>query len=506
MEKQTPAGKQRRWGDESCRLPQKAGFTTRTQGTIPHDLWRHKTFGARFPTPIYNRPWLGVAQAKQAYVALHRDRHGGQMEMVGATGSAALIGGIELPRVARIRQRFATTRVDDVPAAVHVAVAGSDVARRLQPSAKIAITAGSRGIAQITEILAALVRELRALGAEPFVVPAMGSHGGATAEGQREVLEGYGITEGSVGAPLRASMEVVEVGRTPRGVPVYMDRLAAEADGIVVCGRVKAHTAFKAPIESGLCKMLAVGLGKQRGADTMHAAGLAQTIPEAATVSLATGKVILGLAIVENAADEPYRIVAASPDRFHETDRELLALSNGLLPRIPFEQLDVLVVDWIGKNISGSGLDPNVIGMWRRLGGERKPDYRRIVVRDVTPESHGNALGVGWADFTTRRLVEAIDQTAMEMNSLTANAPEVARVPLSMETDRLVIQAAIKTAAPAGPLRLARVHSTLRLEELYVSEALLDEVAADPNLEVIEPPAPMQFDAADRLLPDLVVK
>jgi hypothetical protein len=301
-------------------------------------------------------------------------------------------------------------------------------------------------------------------------------------------------------------MDVVEVGRTPRGVPVYMDRLAHESDGVVVCGRVKAHTAFKAPIESGLCKMLAVGLGKQRGADTMHAAGLAQTIPEAAAAALSSGKVVLGLAIVENAADEPYRLVAVGPERFHETDRELLAVSNGLLPRIPFEHVDVLVVDWIGKNISGSGMDPNVIGMWRRLGGERKPDYRRIVVRDVTPESHGNTIGIGWADFTTDRLVAAIDRTAMEMNCLTANAPDVARVPIALPTDRLAIQAAIKTAAAAGPLRLARVHSTLRLEEIYVSEALLDEVASTPSLELVEPPAPMQFDASGRLLPDFDVK
>jgi hypothetical protein len=184
----------------------------------------------------------------------------------------------------------------------------------------------------------------------------------------------------------------------------------------------------------------------------------------------------------------------------------LLAVSNGLLPRIPFEHLDVLVVDWIGKNISGSGMDPNVIGMWRRLGGERRPDYRRIVVRDVTPESHGNTIGIGWADFTTDRLVAAIDRTAMEMNCLTANAPDVARVPIALPTDRLAIQAAIKTAAPAGPVRLARVHSTLRLEELYVSEALLDEVATNPSLELVEPPAPLQFDAAGRLLPDFDVK
>ncbi len=410
-----------------------------------------------------------------------------------------LLRDVALPRVARIRQRFPQDRIRDVAGAVRDAVRASAVASRLRPGARIAVTAGSRGINQIPAILAALVAELKSCGAEPFIVPAMGSHGGATAEGQRDVLESYGITETAIGAPIRVSMDVVEVGRTARGVPVFMDRIAYESDGIVVCGRVKAHTAFKAPIESGLCKMLAVGLGKQRGADAMHATGLA-------AVSLATGKVILGLAIVENAADETYRVVAAPPERFHDTDRELLQISNGLLPRIPFEHLDVLVVDWIGKNISGSGMDPNVIGMWRRLGGQRKPDYRRIVVRDVTPESHGNTIGIGWADFTTDRLVGAVDKQSMFMNCLTANAPDVARVPIALASDQLAIQAATKTAAATGPVRLARVHSTLRLEELYVSEALLDEVRTNPSLEILDEPTPMQFDAAGLLTPDFVVK
>lgn len=417
-----------------------------------------------------------------------------------------MMAGIELPRLARIRQHFRHERIDDVAGAVNAAILGSTVRSRIRPGARVAITVGSRGIAELPALVAAAVQALRACGAQPFVVPAMGSHGGATADGQREVLAGYGITPEAVGAPVEATMDVVEVGRTSQDVPVHMDRYAYESDGVLVFGRVKAHTAFKAPIESGLCKMLAVGLGKQRGAETMHANGLAETIPQAATVALATGKVLLGLAVVENAADEPLRIEAVEPEHFHQSDRDLLAVSNQLLPRIPFDQLHVLVVDWIGKNISGSGLDPNVIGMWRRLGGERKPDYRRIVVRDVTPESHGNAIGIGWADFTTRRLVDAIDYDAMYMNCLTANAPDVAKVPIALRTDREVIEAAIKTSAATGPVRLARVHSTLRLEELYVSEALLDEVAANPGLEVIEPPAPMAFDGDGRLSPAFIAK
>ena len=245
-----------------------------------------------------------------------------------------------------------------------------------------------------------------------------------------------------------------------------MDCYAAQADGIVVAGRVKPHTGFRASIESGLCKMLAIGLGKQRGAEAIHARGLAENIPAVAAVAIAAAPVAMGLAIVENSYEQPYRIVGAPPERIHATDRELLVNAKALLPRIPFDDLDVLIVDWLGKNISGSGMDPNVIGLWRRLGGERRPDYRRIFVRDITPESHGNALGVGWADFTTRRLVEQIDYDAMYMNCLTANAPDVGRVPITLDNDRVAVAAALKTAGAADTPRLARVHSTLQLEHL----------------------------------------
>jgi hypothetical protein len=416
------------------------------------------------------------------------------------------MAGPELPPMALVRQRFPREHIADVRASVAEALRASGLPSRLRPGARIAVTVGSRGIAQLPAIVGAAVATLRELGAEPFVVPAMGSHGGATAEGQREVLEGYGVTAAAVGAPILATMDVVEVGRTAAGVPVYTDRHAWEADGVLVFGRVKAHTAFKAPIESGLCKMLAVGLGKQRGAETLHGAGLARAIPDVARVLLGTGKVVGGLAVVENAADDPYRIEAVPPEAFHATDEALLRLSNSLLPRIPFDHLDVLVVDWIGKNLSGSGMDPNVIGMWRRLGGERRPDYRRIVVRDVTPESHGNAIGIGWADFTTRRLVDAIDYGAMYMNCLTANAPDVARIPMTMATDREALEAAAKTSGAAGPLRIVRVHSTLRLEEMYVSQALLPEVEANPGLEVLAPPAPLLLDDAGHLGPAFLVK
>lgn len=410
--------------------------------------------------------------------------------------------GLDFPRVARVRQRVDATAIADphgyVSAGVAQYLADTDLSGK-----RIGVTVGSRGISHLPQIIRGVIDGLRTRGAEPFIVPAMGSHGGATAEGQTEVMAGYGVTEASVGAPVRATMDVVEVGRTDRDVPVYLDRNVWESDGVVVVNRVKAHTAFKAPIESGLCKMLAVGLGKQRGAETMHRAGLARTIPDAAAVSLASGKVVLGVAIVENAADLPMRIEVVGPESFHDTDRALLIASNAVLPRIPFDHADVLILDWIGKDLSGSGMDPNVIGMWRRLGGERLPDYRRIVVRDVTDESRGNAIGIGWADVTTAHLVGRIDYAAMYMNCLTANAPDVARVPMTMPTDREAIGIAIRTsggAANPNDVRLVRAHSTLRLDELLVSEALLPEVRENPRLELVGEPESMRFDESGTLL------
>jgi hypothetical protein len=416
--------------------------------------------------------------------------------------ASSFTAGLDFPRVAAVRQRIDATAIADPHAHVR-----DGVARRLSHSdltgKRIGVTVGSRGISHLPEIIRGVIDGLRTRLAEPFIVPAMGSHGGATAGGQTEVMVGYGIDEVSVGAPVRATMDVVEVGQTDRGVPVYLDRNVWESDGVVVVNRVKAHTAFKAPIESGLCKMLAVGLGKQRGAETMHRAGLARTIPEAAAVSLASGKVILGVAIVENAADLPMQIEVVGPEAFHDTDRALLVASNAVLPRVPFDHADVLVLDWIGKDLSGSGMDPNVIGMWRRLGGERVPDYRRIVVRDVTDGSRGNAIGIGWADVTTAHLVGRIDYAAMYMNCLTASAPDVARVPMTMPTDREAIGIAIRTsggAATPDSVRLVRAHSTLRLDELLVSEALLPEVRGNSHLEIVGQLEPMRFDDAGTLL------
>jgi hypothetical protein len=405
-----------------------------------------------------------------------------------------------LPRMVGVRQELQRERIEDVAGAVRAALAEGDLGARVSAGQRVAITAGSRGIADIQLVISTLVAELRAVGAEPFVVPAMGSHGGATVEGQRGLLAEYRITEREVGAPIRATMETVVVGHLEDGTPVHQDRFANEADAIVVVGRVKAHTAFRGPIESGLCKMTAIGLGKQRGAETLHARGLGESIAAVAEMALANSPIVLGLALVENAFHQLHTIRAAAPSDFRNVDQELLTLANGLLPGVPFEQLDLLIVDELGKNVSGSGMDYNVVGMWRRLGGEKRPLYRRIAVLDITPESDGNGLGVGIADFTTRRLFEQLDLRKTYMNGLTASAIDAIKIPVVLDDERETLEVALKAANPSGAPRVVWIKNTLALDQMLVSEGLLGEVAGIPTLRVTGEPEGLCFDAHGRAL------
>jgi hypothetical protein len=406
---------------------------------------------------------------------------------------------LPLPPVLRVRQALPHGRVADVAATVRAEFERIGLAARLQPGASVAISAGSRGIADIPLVIKTVAEVVRAAGAQPFVVPAMGSHGGATADGQRHVLAEYGITERSVGAPIRASMDTVELGQLPSGARVFFDATAAAADATIVVGRVKAHTAFRGDIESGLCKMTAIGLGKQRGAEQIHAFGLREHIPLAASLALEQSNIVAGLALVENAAHELALISATLPDGFLQTDRALLRIANEFLPRIPFDHLHVLVVGWLGKNISGSGMDYNVVGMWRRIGGETKPNFERIVVLDLTDESDGNGLGVGIADFTTRRLYDKLDLAKMYMNGLTGNALAAIKIPIVLESDRQAMEVALHSVGHAADARMAIVRSTADLDELWVSEALRAEVMANPALSILSTSGPLEFDPDGRL-------
>jgi hypothetical protein len=406
---------------------------------------------------------------------------------------------LPLPRFFPVRQALPTDRVDDVAAAVRAELLRTGLAEQIGPGKSVAITAGSRGIADIPLVIRTTVEVVRELGGDPFVVPAMGSHGGATPEGQRHVLAEYGITEASVGAPIRATMEAREMGQLPSGARVYFDAHAAAADATIVVNRVKAHTAFRGEIESGLCKMTAVGLGKQLGAEQLHAFGLRDNIPAAAELSLARANVVAGLALVENGAHELAVVRGARPSDFLETDRELLRAANDYLPRVPFDHLHLLVVGWLGKDISGSGMDFNVVGMWRRIGGEPIPNYERIAVLDITRESDGNGIGVGIADFTTRRLYDKLDLAKMYMNGLTANAPAFIKIPIVMDSDRQAMEVALHSVGHSADARIAIVRSTLELDELWLSEALSDEVTQHPRLEALGPPAELRFGDDDRL-------
>jgi hypothetical protein len=415
-----------------------------------------------------------------------------------------LLRDVPLPRIAPVRQRFSAPGLRDLAGAVREELARPGVGETVRRGMRIAVTVGSRGIARIAEITAAVVAELTARGAAPFLVPAMGSHGGATAAGQVELLARLGVTEESAGCEIRSSMEVVEVGRLANGLPVLVDRQAHEADGIVAVNRVKPHTSFRGASESGLVKMIAIGLGKQKGADSCHALGfahMAEHIVAMAEVMLAKERILFGIGVVENARDEPMTIAAVPAREIVARDRELLALARANMPRIPFEAMDVLVVDRMGKEYSGTGMDPNIIGRYTTPYASGGPRIEKLVVLDLTEATHGNGLGVGLADFTTRRLVDRLDLEAMYANALTSTVVVPVRIPATLDTDREAIQAAVKTcgAKDRARVRLVRVRSTLHLGDLWISEALLYEARASPDVTVLGEPQAMRFDGAGRL-------
>ncbi len=378
-----------------------------------------------------------------------------------------------------VRQRFDATEVADFDRRLGAEARAILEARGIGPGSRIAIAVGSRGVSPIADVVRLVSEAIRSLGGDPFIVPAMGSHGGGTAAGQAQVLAGYGISEAALGVPVRATMDTVEFGATDHGVPVHMDAVAAAADGIVVIGRVKPHTSFRGPVESGLCKMLAIGLGNRRGAEAIHAHDLAVTVPAAARVALSAGPVCLGVALVENAFDRPHRLAVVEPKAFEATDRDLLQVARGVIPRVPLDRLDLLLIDRMGKNVSGTGMDPNVIGMWRRLPElPREPEYRWLAVLGLTEQSHGNAVGIGMADLTSRKLTDAIDPVPTHANVLTSMAVGMAKVPVTLSNDQACYAMGLTLArrSSSEPLRVARIASTMELETFWLSDTALPEL------------------------------
>ena len=410
-------------------------------------------------------------------------------------------GGMEcaLPRMVQVEQRFPRPRVPDIPAALAAsiqALPGKNLAGK-----RVAITCGSRGIPEAAIIVSKLVAILKELGAKPFIVPAMGSHGGATAEGQRQVLEGYGITETRVGAPIQASMEVVQVAELPGGTPLFCDALARGADAIVLFNKIKPHSAYKAEIESGLLKMAVIGLGKHRGASTLHTFGFDEFPGIARSAGerlIRTLPIAFGLAVVENAYGEIALLEAVPRERIPVREPELLAEAKRIMSRLLLPAIDVLIVDEIGKDVSGAGLDPNVTGRpaTRRPGFEA-PSIQKIIVRDLTPASHGNAAGIGMADFTTVRCAEKIDLGISYTNVFTARVMDSLRIPVMLRSDREALSVALKTCNRVTPeqARVVRIRNTKALHLIAVSESCLPEMEDRPDFVVLGPSRPIEFDA-----------
>lgn len=416
-----------------------------------------------------------------------------------------------LPRFLRIRQNFPPTTPLDLR--VTLTSEFKSLLARVQPGARIAVGVGSRGITNLPAIVAGVLDQLRSAGATPFIIPAMGSHGGATPEGQREVLEGYGITEAAMGAPIRDSLEVRQVGESADGIPVFCSVEALSADGIVLINRIKPHTDFGGALGSGLLKMSVIGLGKRAGAAAMHVAasriGHERAIRGMARVLLGAAPILGGVAIVENQFHDTARLTVLPREAMETGEDALQAEARALMPALPFEEIDLLIVDRIGKNISGSGMDPNVIGRGVQgysgslmREGRPAPFIRRILVRDVTPETHGNAIGVGLADITTTRLVRAMDERVTFINALTAMAPQSAKVPIHFETDREAIDMALGSLAipDTSAALVARIADTLSLAEMEVSEALWAVGSANARLTTAGELREMEFGAEGNLL------
>ncbi len=423
-----------------------------------------------------------------------------------------LLQGVPLPRMVKVRQNFPVSEIKDVPASLREQLGKAGVGDRIKPGMRIAIAVGSRGVAEIPTLARVTAEEIKRRGGHPFIVPGMGSHGGATAEGQKDVLANLGVTEASAGCEILSSMEVVELGRLPVGLPVYMDKYAYGADGIVVINRVKPHTAFRGPNESGVAKMITIGLGKQKGAESCHAYGFgvaAEFIPAMARITLSKAPILFGVATVENAYDRIAKIVAMPASELIATDAALLLEAKASMARICFaDPIDVLIIDQIGKDISGDGADPNIMGRYPTPFASGGPKVTKMVILDLTEATHGNANGIGHAEFTTRKLVNKIDFPMTYANCLTSTVAQPGKLPIILDDDRDAILAAMKTcnAHDLKQARVVRIKDTLRIGEIYISESMLADAATIPEIEVIGSPTEMVFDAAGNLMDSVEVE
>ena len=414
---------------------------------------------------------------------------------------AELVKDTCVPKMFRVKQVFPRPKIEkeEIPGLIENLLSQEKFASRIKPGMRIAITAGSRGVANVALTTRCIADFVKSRGALPFVVPAMGSHGGATAEGQKALLAGYGVTEEYVGCPVLSSMEVKKIGVNEEGGDVYIDKNAAEADGIILGCRIKPHTAFRGPYESGMMKMMAIGLGKKYGAEVCHEAGfknMAKNVPLFGKCIIQNAPILFAVPTIENAFDETCRILAVAAEDIEEQEPGLLKEAFSYMPRILVDSCDVLIVDQIGKNFSGDGMDPNITGTFCTPYASGGIDSQRVAVLDLSPETHGNGLGIGLASATTKRVYDQLDLAAMYPNAITCTVLTGVRIPLVMESDKETIQVCIKSCNEIDKKnpRVVRIPNSLHLEHIMLSEAYLDEIRGNPNLMIESEPEYLPFD------------
>ena len=417
---------------------------------------------------------------------------------------------MDFPKMIRLKQNFEVPTLEDISGEINTQIKNLDLKEKVKAGETVAVACSSRGIANYNTIVKSTVDCLKDAGLQPFLFPAMGSHGASTAEGQKKVLENYGIFEESMGVPIRSCLDVVQIGETEDAVPVYIDKFASEADYIVPINRIKSHTEFEHPTESGLTKMLAIGLGKQKGAAIYHQAimvyGYPRVILSVARQVLGTANILCGVGIVENGYGQTAQIGVMGSGDIEETEKKLLAEAKRLAARLPFEEVDVLIIDEMGKDISGTGFDTKVVGriLMPLVSAEpEKPQIKRIVVCDLTRQTEGNADGVGIADFVTRCLVDKIDMQALKINAITGAEPEHARIPMALDNDRQAVEVAIQSVGMVARenLKIIRIKNTMRLAEVEISLAYKNELLKRDDLEIVRDEHLLEFDPDGNLPP-----
>ncbi|MFC4386795.1 lactate racemase domain-containing protein [Gracilibacillus marinus] len=416
-----------------------------------------------------------------------------------------LVKDIPIPKMVKVKQHFDNEQIEDVTKQLQEALQKKEVHKGIKKDMEIAVAVGSRGLDRLVETTKVTIDYLKQHGARPFIVPCMGSHGGATSHGQKAVLEHLGVTEEAVGAEIRSSMEVIQIDELENGLPIYVDKLASEADGIVVINRVKPHTAFRGPVESGIMKMISIGLGKQKGAEACHQLGfkyMAENVPAMAKIIIDKMPILFAVATVENAFDRIALLEVLLPEEIEQREPELQKIAKQSLPKLFFDQIDVLVIDEIGKNISGDGMDPNITGRYPTPYAYGGPDVSKMVVLDLTKQTEGNANGVGTADFTTQKLVDKMNREVTYANGLTSTVVGPTHISTAMTNDKTAIQAAIKTCniLDFTKARVVRIKNTLEIGEIEVSENMLEDIEKHPYLERISDLYEFTFDCSDDLV------